>query len=262
MSTPAYISTEGTSQDAELLASAPSKRILLKQSFDDLRDWLSVARSAQDVEEGFAQFAARNGYKWFTYLALHEVNIRGISNYPRRWQEIYLKNQLVTIDPIIRRVTAEQKTFVWSTSTLGVLSRDQQAFIKQAQENGIRSGLSIPIIAGYNTMAVITLASSSDHPVPTSLSDQYILMSMGTYLDNIMRKMDGVLLGSDCPLTVTQLECLSWLLQGKTNDEVAIIRGVSRRTIEYQLQLIREKLGASTTVQAVGIALERKWLTL
>src|SRR6202040_2722366 len=62
----------------------------LLPSFDELRDRLSVAASSADVERALARFADRNGFKWFTYLALHEVSVRGMSNYPRDWQQHYL----------------------------------------------------------------------------------------------------------------------------------------------------------------------------
>jgi DNA-binding CsgD family transcriptional regulator len=49
-------------------------------------------------------------------------------------------------------------------------------------------------------------------------------------------------------------------LQGKTNDDIAALRNVSRRAVEFQLQSIRQKLNVLTTYQALGIAVKRKWI--
>jgi DNA-binding CsgD family transcriptional regulator len=62
------------------------------------------------------------------------------------------------------------------------------------------------------------------------------------------------------PLTTYQLECLAWLSQGKSNDDIAALRSVSRRAVEFQLQNIRRKLNVLTTYQALGIAIKRKWI--
>lgn len=63
-----------------------------------------------------------------------------------------------------------------------------------------------------------------------------------------------------CPLTDSQLECLAWLSEGKTNADIAALRNVSHRAVEYQLQSIRQKLNAVTTNQALGIAVRRRWI--
>lgn len=53
-------------------------------------------------------------------------------------------------------------------------------------------------------------------------------------------------------LTERQLEALEWVSEGKSNQDVATIMGVSVPTIEKHLRLAREKLGVDTTPQAIA----------
>lgn len=53
-------------------------------------------------------------------------------------------------------------------------------------------------------------------------------------------------------LSKRQLEVLEWVSEGKSNQDVATIMGVSVPTIEKHLRLAREKLGVDTTAQAIA----------
>jgi LuxR family transcriptional regulator len=52
-------------------------------------------------------------------------------------------------------------------------------------------------------------------------------------------------------LTSRQREVLEWVADGKTNQDIATIIGLSPATIEKHLRMAREKLGVSTTAQAI-----------
>lgn len=55
-------------------------------------------------------------------------------------------------------------------------------------------------------------------------------------------------------LTPRQLEVLRWLCQGKTNDEIATVLGISVFTVKNHVQRILVKLDASNRVQAAARA--------
>lgn len=62
------------------------------------------------------------------------------------------------------------------------------------------------------------------------------------------------------PLTERQLECLEWAAQGKSSADIAIILGLSKRTVDEHLGTACEKLGVKTRVQAAGKLLEIRGL--
>jgi DNA-binding CsgD family transcriptional regulator len=135
--------------------------------------------------------------------------------------------------------------------------------MKDAASIGIRSGVSIPVTGGFGTKAAITFSSSEDTINETFVADQFSLLSIGAFLHAFLPHSDGLMFNApQCPLTISQLETLSWLVQGKTSAELAQIRRVSDRAVEYQLHAIRHRLGANTTVQSVAIALDRHWISV
>jgi len=58
-------------------------------------------------------------------------------------------------------------------------------------------------------------------------------------------------------LNKRESEVLQGIATGKTADEIAIILAISRRTAEWHIQNIRQKLDAGNTAHAVAIAMQR-----
>lgn len=71
---------------------------------------------------------------------------------------------------------------------------------------------------------------------------------------------DEVTLSSDTlsDLTVREVECLSWIGEGKTSDEIALIIGISRNTVNNYITSIMNKTGAKTRSEAVAFAVRQR----
>lgn len=52
-----------------------------------------------------------------------------------------------------------------------------------------------------------------------------------------------------------ELQCLNWCSEGKTNWEIGKILGISERTVEHHIASAVRRLGCTTRVQAVALAL-------
>lgn len=59
-------------------------------------------------------------------------------------------------------------------------------------------------------------------------------------------------------LTVREIECLSWIGEGKTSDEIALIIGISRNTVNNYITSIMNKTGAKTRSEAVAFAVRQR----
>ena len=64
----------------------------------------------------------------------------------------------------------------------------------------------------------------------------------------------------EAPLTQVELETLTLIAQGLTNQEAAEVRGCKLSTIQASLARVRMRLDAKTTVQAAVIAAKEGWL--
>ncbi len=59
-------------------------------------------------------------------------------------------------------------------------------------------------------------------------------------------------------LTDREIECLSWIGEGKTSDEIAVIIGISRNTVNNYITSIMNKTGAKTRSEAVAFAVRNR----
>ncbi|MFJ2648043.1 response regulator [Streptomyces sp. NPDC087420] len=85
--------------------------------------------------------------------------------------------------------------------------------------------------------------------------DTYVQPSLGARLAVTGPDLPGT--GHDGALTAREVEVLSLLAQGHTNQEIAWHEHVSVRTVETHRARIREKLGAETKADLVTAARER-----
>lgn len=232
--------------------------------FDLLRDWLSLAQDKDSVQTTLQRYANEHGFDWFTYLSLHEANVYGLSSYPEEWQRHYLDRQLFSVDPIVEAVNPKRGAFVWSEAQPPVApSKQQRAFFGDARCFEIRSGVSIPIFGAFGRRALLTFASRQVKAESGLAADTFSALALGAFIDGFVRdRYQDMMSAADCPLTETQLETLSWLMHGKSNADIAVLRNTTKRAVEYQLQNIRTRLNVVNTYQAVGVAVHRKWILL
>jgi DNA-binding CsgD family transcriptional regulator len=87
-------------------------------------------------------------------------------------------------------------------------------------------------------------------------------MTFGVFIDGYLqgRELDQRMRCAPCPLTMKQRECLAWRSEGKKNQDIATMRGVSLRAIDEVLKGARNDLGVETTDHAMAIAIRRQWI--
>ncbi len=61
-------------------------------------------------------------------------------------------------------------------------------------------------------------------------------------------------------LSIRQGECLFWILQRKSAKEIGLILGLSKRTVEHYINLIKAKFNVNTLNELVELARERNLL--
>ena len=120
----------------------------------------------------------------------------------------------------------------------------KREFSREANALGIRSGVTIPVPAGFGHMSLLTFASS--HTVVTenqtldhgpsiavaSLTHAYVSLRHPQY-----RALGGI------RLTTQEATCLRWAAEGKSMDETARLLEIRYTTVRAYLDNAREKLG-------------------
>ncbi len=64
------------------------------------------------------------------------------------------------------------------------------------------------------------------------------------------------------PLSSREMEVLTYVVQGKSNKEIASLLGISHQTVKNHVTAVLRKFGVEDRTQAVVYALKRGWITL
>ncbi len=131
----------------------------------------------------------------------------------------------------------------------------------EAAQFGIERGVTIPIPAGFDRLALLTFASGKHDPDldETAAKARDILQLMGMYFHAHVEaalKL-SVSLGPSSPLSQREVECLAWSSRGRTMDQIGQILSVKTRTVAFHLDSSRAKLDAENITHAVALALKR-----
>ena len=62
-------------------------------------------------------------------------------------------------------------------------------------------------------------------------------------------------------LTPRQIECLKWVAEGKTDEEIGAILSLSDRTVHNHIEAAKRGLGVTKRSQAALLAYRRGWIT-
>ncbi len=95
--------------------------------------------------------------------------------------------------------------------------------------------------------------------------DPMVLDLMMPHVDSALRRVKCLVPCSqrgadvdDCLLSDREHEVLNWVSQGKSNEEIGTILGISRNTVKNHLKRIFAKMGVTARSQAVRVYLENR----
>jgi DNA-binding response OmpR family regulator len=141
--------------------------------------------------------------------------------------------------------------------------------------------ISMPVMSGFEVLERLTAMAPRFQNVPfvflTALTDRDTQLR-GRQLgadDYVTKPIDFDLLATiiaarlarvarseiwpqQVALSEREVEALTWAARGKTSDEIALILGLSKRTVDFHIDNARAKLGVATRIQAVVKAVAGK----
>ena len=168
-----------------------------------------------------------------------------LNGWELEWQERYIENGYVHVDPVIQRCGHSIDPFAWKEAVQGrKLSAGAQKIMNEAQEFNMLHGYAIPVHSIQGQQAIVTFGT--DH-YELSEEDEDALHMIAIYAHAQLRKLKGHVNKDKFPRDVTRItprekECVLWASEGKTNDDIAQIMSISRRMVEEHLARAGNKL--------------------
>lgn len=183
------------------------------------------------------------------------------STYPEKWRQQYDSQGLANHDPTVLHCRSKSLPLVWTPAIYE--TSQQKALHEEAVSFGLRAGVTLPMhgpngIAGMLSLATDRSPNSSNlkeinHYLPalSLLRDVAFERSRPFFTEQIALRKPR--------LTEREMECLKWLVAGKSSWDIAQILKISVATVDFHIKNIRGKLGASSrriiAIKAVQLGL-------
>jgi DNA-binding CsgD family transcriptional regulator len=213
---------------------------------EQLVERLKTHAEAGDISRGLralSDYVGADGY----LLARHELNgENGLDNViSSDWPFDLVRKRGTGLIMQLSRTTELEKC-------LSVL---QPAFSMLPEDNDLPEGASreyctIIFSAGRNRYVLMFIC-----PADVILSQQRLRETgvLASYFASLLFH-DALKTARDMDLTDRELECLYWIAEGKTSDEIATIIGISKNTINNYITSVMRKTATRTRSEAIAYA--------
>jgi DNA-binding CsgD family transcriptional regulator len=206
----------------------------------------------EQVIGGLAQLNSEGRFE--QYARVYNIS------YPNDWLYVYAKNGYAEVDPVFLSLMRQSGSQIWKNTYEGVKQRQQQSFIEEARAFGLTNGVTVSRhAAAQNMISFFSFAGECEENNQRFLPViQYLLEHVHEVLFE-HRPVAGA--SPSAPLSPREITVLNWMKMGKTNGEIAMIIGISERTVRFHAERIYVKLDVTSRAQAVACAIEQGLLS-
>jgi LuxR family transcriptional regulator, quorum-sensing system regulator SinR len=190
-----------------------------------------------------------------TYRVLHALHTYDIG-----WERLYRARDYQCIDPVFQAAVTGLAPVDWAQARAA--APFSASFYRQAARAGIGSrGIVIPLVAHGNRRAFLSLEASHELADWPGYRDRHLsawLLAASRFHAAFQAAEAERRQARAERLTPRETEVLRWVAGGKSYWEIAIILGITERTVRHFMTNVRSKLDAVSNSQAVAIAAHRR----
>jgi DNA-binding CsgD family transcriptional regulator len=234
---------------------------------DSLRlvEALKKCASSQEVGATFASTIAPYGFTMVSCGGSRETPSGRVwdfffNTWPSEWLLEYQRNDYVRHDmvPALARLSATP--FTWVELLRGREQTPKQIeFHNRVRELGVIDGYAVPIhLPGGDVGLCVSVATH----VIEDTEERLALHLASLYAHHRCQALGGLTDASSvkAPLSPRELECLKWVLDGKSDMDIGKILGISHTTVHFHVERVKKKLGVRTRTQAAAMVMTLGYL--
>jgi DNA-binding CsgD family transcriptional regulator len=175
------------------------------------------------------------------------------NTWPAEWLRQYQENDYVRHDlvPAMARVSARPFTLLEALAAR-VPTPKQREHYNWAIGLGVNDVFAVPIhYPGGDFGLCVSIA---DHEIQNSFERDALHMA-SLFAHQRCRELGGLTEASSAPtlLTRREVECLRWVMEGKSDTDIGKILGISHTTAHFHIERVKRKLGVKTRTQAAAV---------
>jgi LuxR family quorum-sensing transcriptional regulator LasR len=188
------------------------------------------------------------------------------SNYPDAWRITYDRSKLHYVDPVVSHCLVSTLPVAWTSRNFK--GHAQQEFYEQACGYGLRSGITYPVHGALGEFGMLSfVASDNNHAAydgqadalaQLSLIRDYALESSIRFVHKSATAAAEATRKAQTRLTPRELECVRWVMAGKSSWEISQILRCSEATINFHVSNLKKKFNVQTRQQAVVKAIKEQ----
>jgi DNA-binding CsgD family transcriptional regulator len=227
---------------------------------------LKVCTSSQQVGAAFAGMIAPHGFTMVSCGGSRETPSGRVwdfffNTWPPEFLLEYQNNDYVRHDmlPAVARLSA--MPFTWVELLRDRKQTEKQiAFHNRVRDLGAIDGFAVPIhLPGGDVGLCVSVCTTH---VIDDTEERLALHMASLYAHDRCRALGGLIEASSAknPLSPRELECLKWVLDGKSDTDIGAILGISRTTAHFHIERLKQKLGVRTRTQAAAMMLALGYL--
>jgi DNA-binding CsgD family transcriptional regulator len=184
------------------------------------------------------------------------------NNWPSAWATLYMSENFVLIDPIPRWARNVGAPTTWSDLINGLPQRDPgHRVIKAARRFGYTEGMVVPTRTVENFSGLISFGGSGG---PLSEPEQIFLSFVGHAAFEAAERIErGGRRGKPAAIfSAREIECLTLLVRGHSDGQIAAMLGLSEATARFHLLNARVKSGAVSRTHLAALAITQGFAAL
>jgi LuxR family quorum-sensing system transcriptional regulator SolR len=220
---------------------------------DHLNALLGI-QTANELFDEVALVAKDLGFEYCAYgiqmpVPISRPAVALFNNYSKEWQECYNERRYLAVDPTVQHGLRNTLPIVWSHQVF----ESAPELWEEARAHGLHFGWAQSSRDASGAVGMLTLARSAEQLTESELYASKAKMAWLTqYAHAGMAKLLVPKYVPEALVTMTarEKEVLRWTAEGKTAYEIGQILSVSERTVNFHINNVVAKLGASNKTQA------------
>lgn len=224
-----------------------------------------VARE-QDLYELLSELCEFIGMDGFTWLYGVHPNWRGLDTRPAEWMRLYVERDMAQSDPVLHgSALIGRRPLVWSKYLADLrLTPSAAGVMKHAANFGLVDGVLYPAFPDAPIKAGLSFFTASTQQAPR-VADQYSqsLDLISGHCVEISERIYAdyrTMIDEQRP-PEKERHALMVLMHTKDQTEAADRLGISRNTLKTTISRAKSRLGARSLEEAIGIAMDRGYIT-
>ena len=209
-----------------------------------------------DITAAVRAFAAPYGYDRFVLYSSQPTRDQVIDTLYWVEGDWFDDGKAVDAETYLRRCPVNQhiletdEPFFWTKS--GKPGEETYRVASSPHGTGLH-GLQVPVFGTRGLKGAVSFGGRHiDSSLPVRLS---LTLIAGIAFRAVIRIAAPDRTGRTTQLSAREREVMRWMAAGKRQAEAALLLGLSERTVENHLRRIRSRLGASTTAEALRLAI-------